>query len=417
MHAPQNQPEVSPVDETPASAEVLRAALIDKLIADERMSCPRVIDAFKTIERHRFLPGVELEKAYANDSVPIKFADNGTVISTISQPAVIAIQLEQLEVQPGHRVLEIGAATGYNAALLSHLAGPQGKVWTVDIDQDLVDAATKHLSDHGIANAQAILGDGAAGLTEHATYDRIIFTVGAGDVPPAVFDQLAPEGRLVLPLRLKGSVSRSIAFEWDSAACLWRSVSSAMATFIPLRGNVCSDTCVSTPFTGDGDLKVETYFEQDLDPKAIARVLDTSAHQVFTSVKFRRRQSWEWLYLWIGCVLPNGISRMPGKREGFKPHFFWGSMATFDRDSLAYLTIHEGTDEQAQFWQVGVIGHGPAGEALANTMAQAIEEWGRERPSSLSFRMAFGVHRTSLQAADPRFVIDKPSCRIVVDWA
>ncbi|WP_031526412.1 methyltransferase domain-containing protein, partial [Streptomyces sp. NRRL F-5123] len=98
-------------------------------------------------------------------------------------PTIVAIQLEQLGARPGHKVLEAGAATGYNAALLGQLVSPGGHVWTLDVDADLVERARKTLARTGAQNVSAVLGDGAAGLPEHAPYDRIQFTVGAGDVP------------------------------------------------------------------------------------------------------------------------------------------------------------------------------------------------------------------------------------------
>ncbi|MGW9398145.1 hypothetical protein [Streptomyces sp. NPDC055642] len=134
--------------------------------------------------------------------------------SSISVPSIVATQLEQLDAQPGHKVLEAEAATGYNAALLGKIVSPSGKVWTLDVDQDLVAGAGKHLAEAGVDNATAILADGAAGLPEHAPYDRIIFT-GAGDVPVRSLHQLAPGGRLVLPMRVLGI--RSKPSRWADA--------------------------------------------------------------------------------------------------------------------------------------------------------------------------------------------------------
>ncbi len=396
----------------------LRAALVRKLTDAGSLRTPRIIDAFQTVERHLFLPDTEVTEAYADDTVSVKIGDNGAMISAISQPTIVATQLEQLDAQPGHTVLEAGAATGYNAALIGRLIKPGGHVWTLDVDQDLIDGATQHLAAAGMSNVTPILGDGAAGLAEHAPYDRGIFTVGAGDIPVAVLNQLAPAGRLVLPLRLRGSVSHSIAFERDGDT--WRSVSSEMATFMPLRKGICNDERTTTTLAGEGNVKLDTYAEQDVDTETISTVLDQPPHEIYTGVKFRKGSSWEWLYLWLACTLPNGISRMPGNRPGFKPHFFWGSMAAVDKDTLAYLTVREGTDADGRFWEIGVIGHGPRAVALADDTATAIVEWARDRRDSGSaptFRMAVGDARAALDATDPRFVIDKPASRIVIDWA
>ena len=99
--------------------------------------------------RHLFLPGVEPGKSYADEAIPTKWQPDGRAISSSSQPAVMAVMLEQLCVEAGQRVLEIGAGTGYNAALLSHLVGEAGAVTTVDIDEDLVEQASRHLAKPG----------------------------------------------------------------------------------------------------------------------------------------------------------------------------------------------------------------------------------------------------------------------------
>jgi protein-L-isoaspartate(D-aspartate) O-methyltransferase len=176
---PRMETPVTPVTD-PAG---LRESLAQRLVDSGHLCSQGAIDAFRTTDRHQFLPGVALEAAYKEDAVPIKHDESGEMISCISAPSIVATQLEQLGAQPGHKVLEAGAATGYNAALLGKIVSPGGQVWTLDVDQDLVAGASKNLAQAGIDNATATLADGAAGLPEHAPYDRIIFTVGAGDVP------------------------------------------------------------------------------------------------------------------------------------------------------------------------------------------------------------------------------------------
>ncbi|MGX4693785.1 hypothetical protein [Streptomyces sp. JNUCC 63] len=102
-------------------------------------------------ERHRFLPGVDLQAACAEDAVPTKYDETGEMISCISAPSIIVTQLEQLGAEPGHKVLEAEAATGYNGSLLGQLVAPGGHVWTVDVDQDLVDDARKNLAQAGVS--------------------------------------------------------------------------------------------------------------------------------------------------------------------------------------------------------------------------------------------------------------------------
>ncbi|WP_445520354.1 methyltransferase, FxLD system [Streptomyces sp. NEAU-174] len=395
----------------------LREALVSRLIEGGHLRTPDVIAAFRNTERHRFLPGVDLRKAYVEDAVPIKHDETGEMISCISAPSIVSTQLEQLGAEPGHKVLEAGAATGYNARLLGQLVAPGGHVWTVDVDQDLVDGASKNLAEAGASNVTVVLADGATGHPEHAPFDRIQFTVGAGDVPVKILDQLAPDGRLVLPMRIRGSISRSFAFERSGDT--WKTVSCEMATFVPLRKGVCDDIYTLVPMAGEGNVRLETFSEQTVDRDAIRTVLDQKQAKVYSGVKFRQGDPWEWLYLYLASVLPNGLSRMPGSRPGFTPHFGWGSMAALDGDSLAYLTIREGEDDKGRFWEIGVIGHGSHASDLADQVATEIRDWdagwGNNAPEP-SFRMAVGDARDQLTGAEPRFVIDKTYSRLVVDW-
>ncbi|MFE0150165.1 methyltransferase, FxLD system [Nonomuraea sp. NPDC059007] len=404
---------------TTVDPSTLREAMVAKYTDSGHLRTPEIIDAFRTVERHTFIPDATVEAAYVDDAVAIKHDASGEMISCISAPSIVATQLEQVGALAGHKVLEAGAATGYNAALLGHLVGPTGHVWTIDVDQDLVDTAHRHVDAAGVTNVTAVLGDGAAGLPEHAPYDRIQFTVGAGDVPAKVLDQLAPDGRLVIPMRIRGSISRSFAFERDGEDGLWKVVSCEMATFVPLRKGIGDDIYTRVQLDGDGDVHLETFSEQLVDREAMRTILDQPARTAYTGVKFRQGDPWQWVYLWLACVLPNGLSRMPGNRPGFTPHFAWGSMAALDGDTLAYLTIREGADEVGRFWQIGVIGHGPHAASLAEQVATAIEEWERDygnHAPAPSFRMAVGDSRDLLKAADPRFIIDKPASRLVVDW-
>ncbi|MGQ4388580.1 methyltransferase, FxLD system, partial [Streptomyces sp. SAS_270] len=192
-----------------SAAGHLRTQLIDRLVTQGSVRTPRVEEAMRTVPRHLFVPDAPLEAAYSNAPVNIKSDDSGASISCASQPNIVAIMLEQMEAEPGHKVLELGAGTGFNAGLLGYLVGEKGHVTTVDVDDDLVEGARAGLVAAGIDNVEVILGDGALGYAPNAPYDRIVATVGAHGVPHAWLDQLAPDGRLLTPLRLRGSVSRS----------------------------------------------------------------------------------------------------------------------------------------------------------------------------------------------------------------
>jgi len=216
-----------------ADALVLNQALVDELVSRRAIRSQCVEAAFRAVLRHLFVPGKQLAEVYSDRSLPIKMDENGEWVSTSSQPTIVAIMLEQLGLEPGHKVLEIGAGSGYNAALMAHVVGETGQVITVDIDQDLVDAARDHLVAAGAHRVQVVCADGGYGHASAAPYDRIILTVGAWEIAPAWWEQLKPGGCLVMPLSLPGG-QKSIAFEQEGDHL--SSLSVKDCGFIRLRG-------------------------------------------------------------------------------------------------------------------------------------------------------------------------------------
>jgi protein-L-isoaspartate(D-aspartate) O-methyltransferase len=214
-------------------AAELRSKLVDELCEWEPFRTAGVEDAMRIVPRHMFLPGVPVKEAYSHGNVVTHRDSEGVAVSSASSAGTVAGMLQQLEVCPGHRVLEIGAGTGYNAALLARLAGPEGEVTTVDIDPDVAEGARRNLTAAGYGRVRVIGSDGADGYPTAAPFDRIIVTAGAWDIPPAWLEQLAQAGRIVVPLRIRG-LTRSVALERHGLC--WRSVSVENDGFIPLRG-------------------------------------------------------------------------------------------------------------------------------------------------------------------------------------
>jgi protein-L-isoaspartate(D-aspartate) O-methyltransferase len=229
-------PDAPPDNEDEAEAErspeELRALLVVGLEQTAALSDPEVKRALLAVPRHLFIPDVPISDAYADVAIPTHW-EQGKAVSSASQPAIVAVMLQQLQVQPGMRVLEIGAGTGYNAALLAELVGPEGAVTTVDIDEQIAGEAREHLAAAGYPQVQVVAADGAAGWPEGAPYDRVELTVGAYDVSPAWLAHLAEGGLLVLPLWL-GTSDASVAFRkhGDTLA----SESLAPCGFMRLRG-------------------------------------------------------------------------------------------------------------------------------------------------------------------------------------
>ncbi|NIJ13238.1 protein-L-isoaspartate(D-aspartate) O-methyltransferase [Saccharomonospora amisosensis] len=161
------------------SPESLRDAMVKQIEAEGYVVGRDVERALRLVERHHFVPDATLREAYDNAIVVTKRAADGQVLSCLSQPSIVALQLGQLDIKPGQRVLEIGAGAGYNAALLAHLVGPAGHVTSIDVDTDLVDHARRRLAAAGVGNVEVVLGDGALGHRPGAPFDRILATVGA----------------------------------------------------------------------------------------------------------------------------------------------------------------------------------------------------------------------------------------------
>lgn len=261
-------------------AEALHRALIDGLVDAGLIATPAIEAAFRATPRHSFLPGVPLERVYSDIAIPTHEA-NGVPISSSSQPAAMAIMLEQLGVRPGDRVLEIGAGTGYNAALLAHLAGPAGRVVAVDLDEEIVAEARAHLDAAGHARVQLVCGDGGDGFAPGAPYDRIELTVGAWDIAPAWREQLAPGGRLLVPLWLRGS-QLTVAFEPgidEAGQAHLASVSISGCSFMRLRGAYAGPEGF-VAFGPDRGLVIGVDDRSTVDPEALELVLAGSAFEI-----------------------------------------------------------------------------------------------------------------------------------------
>jgi protein-L-isoaspartate(D-aspartate) O-methyltransferase len=181
-------------------AASLRDRMVTALVEDGVVDDAAIEHAMRDVPRHRFTPDVSLDEAYADHAVVVGRGRGGTPISTASQPRMVAIMLGQLEVAAGHRVLEIGTGSGYNAALLSALVGLEGRVVSVELESALAERAASVLAEVGAGDVEVVTGDGRLGHPDGAPYDRIMVTTGAREVAPAWHDQLVEGGRLVVPL-------------------------------------------------------------------------------------------------------------------------------------------------------------------------------------------------------------------------
>jgi protein-L-isoaspartate(D-aspartate) O-methyltransferase len=173
-------------DSAAARAEMVRTQLSSRDISN-----PRVLEAMRKVERHRFVPPEARADAYGDFPLSIGHGQ------TISQPYIVAFMTQALEPAPDHRVLEIGTGSGYQAAILAELVK---EVYTIEIVPELADQARVALDSAGYKNVHVRTGNGYLGWPEHAPFDRIIVTAAPEAVPPALVDQLRVGGLMAIPV-------------------------------------------------------------------------------------------------------------------------------------------------------------------------------------------------------------------------
>ena len=184
----------------------------------------RVLDAMRTVPRHVFVPPELQEYAYADYPLPIGYEQ------TISQPYIVALMTSLLNLVGTEKVLEVGTGSGYQAAVLSMLAG---KVYSVEMIPQLAGKAEETLNQLGYTNVKVHISDVSTGWLAAAPYDAILVTASAPAGPLELLDQLQPEGRLVIPVGGRGSQSLEL---WTKEYGIWQGEAILPVAFVPLRG-------------------------------------------------------------------------------------------------------------------------------------------------------------------------------------
>ncbi|MET7640626.1 methyltransferase, FxLD system [Streptomyces sp. NPDC005438] len=405
------------MDTTPVPSTVprdLRDALVAKIDSLGTFRTEAVRNAFRAIPRHVFLPEVDLATAYAPKQVVTKRAADGTALSSASSPNIVATMLEQLEVAPGQKVLEIGAATGINAALLAELVGQSGQVVTIELDDDLAEGARAHLAEAGYEHVTVLCRDGALGDPDCSPFHRIVVTAGAWDIPAAWWDQLAPGGQIVVPIRLHGSgLTRSIAFtrtEDDRMV----STNAAVCGFVPLRGAAEMGE-IHVRLADDAVLKVDA--DDEPDQAALTGGLARPVHQQWTGIRVCHDEQATHLDLWLATV-DSGLSF--GKLSvgtaacdlGLAaPALRWSGAALYTGGTFAYLTARSADDGADE---LGLAAHGPDAEKLVEQVTELLHRWSQERPAQpviTAYPAATGDARIGYGAR-----ITRPDTLLTISW-
>jgi protein-L-isoaspartate(D-aspartate) O-methyltransferase len=399
-------------DAATADPALLRQALVAHIDKLGTFRTAQVKAAFQTVPRHLFLPDVEIEKAYAPRAALVtKRAADGTAISSASSPNIVATMLEQLQIQPGNRILEIGAATGINAALLAELTGAAGHVVTIELDQDLADGARAGLARAGYPNVEVICGDGALGHPDAAPYDRIIVTAGAWDISAPWWDQLAVGGRIVVPLRLHGSgLTRSLAFDHVEPDHMV-SRSAAVCGFVPMRG-AAEQAERHIRLADDVILKVDA--EDMPDDAALTQALTELDQSRWTGIHVRHDEPAEHLDLWLATNAAASFGRLAvgtaARNLGVeRTAVRWGGAALYDGGTVGYLTTRP---HDADTDELGLALYGPDCGKLADQMSDLLARWGTERPAQPTIR----AYRATTATGQEPTLLYRPDTRLTIGW-
>jgi protein-L-isoaspartate(D-aspartate) O-methyltransferase len=425
----------------------MRERLATRVVAANQIGSERVAAALHAVPRHLFLPDQRAEAAYRDDAIVTKRDEAGQPISSSSQPAIMAIMLDQLGLAPGQRVLEIGAGTGYNAALISQIVGPTGQVTSVDIDPELVAAAREHLACAGFGDVTVACTDGAGGYPERAPYDRIIATVGVSDLAPEWLEQAVPRARLVVPLDVRGT-QVSVAFERADPAHpggRWTSRSLAPCGFMRMRGSLAGPERILTLAPGLSLLLPDGIPGPDgpdgdgpdgdgpgMDGGAVAAMLSGPSVPHPTGVQVTRPGSAQvfWgLGLWLAAREPRSCrltGERPAGRRGASVGRLSGAplrgpgwhstLGLLDASGLAIVTAAAHPDRSGPL-TLGATGFGPQAAQLAADLAAHVRAWDEAGRRGIARLHVDAYPRSSAEAPRPTgdaLIMERPGTRFAV---
>ncbi|WP_164716051.1 methyltransferase, FxLD system [Streptomyces sp. WAC 06738] len=363
------------MNDTPTLDEQ-RNQLVDEIVAGRPLPVA-VEQAMRTVPRDQFLPGLDPSKAYTDEAVSIKENPGGPLpLSLASVPSIVAMMLAQLDAQPGDRLLEIGAGTGFNAALLAEIVGEDGQVTTMDIDSDVALHARTMLNKTGYEHVTVIERDGLKGVAENAPYDRMIATVGLWDIPSAWWEQLADGGQLVLPFRWRGQ-TRSVALTRHGETFV--SDGMELCGFVPIIGQDGERTAE----LADGTIRVHYDQDQSVDRDLLTDVFSTSLVELWSEARVGGQEPFDGIWL-RATVSDNTVCRLEVTKEALdagvrRPAIPVRSPALVVGGSVAYLILQREDADPERPWRLGAAGYGPAGSDLARKLVAHIDAWSADR--------------------------------------
>jgi protein-L-isoaspartate(D-aspartate) O-methyltransferase len=391
------------------------------------MAGAAVSDAFLAVPRHVFLPQESAARAYEDTAIVTKSDADGLPVSASTQPAMMAIMLEQLGLAAGQRVLEIGTGTGYNAALIAEIVGDPASVVTIDVESDLVDKARSSLTAIGLAGVTVVCGDGADGVPGDAPYDRIIVTAGVWDLFPQWLAQLSPGGRIVAPISVRG-IQLSVAFEHTGVP--WVGRSAKRCGFIRMTGPSAGPEAL-VPLGPQPGLHALVTDGSAPEAGAIYEAVSGPAVEVPIPSGLRVGGIAELadLDLWLALTEPD-LSRLNllGRHEGHASpdqqriacQMPLGGFAQYDSGGqlgLAAFPVPSGLGGPDRPIEVAVHGYGPGGVVLARYLAERASVWdGLGRPGAASLELAAYPAGTRPEAVGSGMSICRANSVLVAGW-
>ncbi|WP_319767963.1 methyltransferase, FxLD system [Streptomyces europaeiscabiei] len=404
-----------PVPGEPAEAVRLRERMADIVISKGWAPSPRVQAALREVPRHRFVPETRLETAYHDDLAVVTVRESPqTALSSVSAAWLQADMIEQLRLEPGMTVLEVGSG-GYNAELLAHVLGERGRVVTVDVDPYVVHRTQRLGAEAGSGRVTAVLGDGRLGAPSHIPangFDGIVITHNASDIAPAWREQLAEGARLVVPLEM-GGYTRSLTLvrRGDALHCEhW-----TYCGFVRDRGAAAR----TAPAVRLADGKVTVRWEDGTpsDTTGLDKALRGPRHEHSTGLVVRGIFNFEILQVYAATTLA-GFCRLSAPK-GSTLVAQQDAAAILANGSLAYLTYRKvkdapkPADRRTEFF---IHAYGPAAEEVAERFAECVRVWDREVRESGYPPMTVHPAATPDAQLPPGDVLDKPSARLVLQW-
>ncbi|GGS91628.1 MULTISPECIES: methyltransferase, FxLD system [Streptomyces] len=416
-----------PVPGEPGEAVRLRQAMAQTVIDGGWAPSEPVRDALRTVPRHRFAPEVNLAAAYdgGDRAVITRRDETGTAISSVSAAWLQADMLESLRLGPGAIVFEAGSG-GYNAELIAHAAGPEGRVVSVDIDPWVVRRTRAFLTEAGSGRVTAVEADAPLGapadLVPRGGFDGSVITYNCWDIAPAWREQLAEGGRLVMPLEM-GGYTRAIAFERRGEVLHARRFTNC--GFVRDQGQQARPALVVSLLGGALALRFDD--GSAAGTEGLEEALRGRRHEVATGVTMGANSYFGSLQLYAATTL-SGFCRLvahQGPEEGMtgiaKNR---DAPAIVGEASLAYLLHVQtkgGDSPQGKEWEWVVRAFGEQGPELAERLVATVRAWARHIRADDNDQHAdpvltvhpAGTPDDALPAGD---VLDKLHCRLVFRW-